>query len=239
MLLCGAAVLAALIHPNRWDLGFATLSIRHVERPAVMAAVFFAIYQLTSPLPKGSFARLPRGCLLAISVAWQSWAWNRRAMLAVMIVILPAIALNILRWPVQLLEDQRHFRRRVAAHGAQEAGEAVPAVEGFANRCMSLPLEARILFHGGYEAFLFAYEVYPRRVFMLPEESFAKFAAALHRQRWLVREVQLDERLEPFWTRRLPRIATERDAYLRTCRITHEATFDENRVHLCRVEAVR
>jgi hypothetical protein len=34
-----------------------------------------------------------------------------------------------------------------------------------------LPADARILYHGGYECMILAYELYPRRVFLLPDEQ--------------------------------------------------------------------
>ncbi|NUQ62170.1 MAG: hypothetical protein HUU20_06765 [Pirellulales bacterium] len=240
MLLSGAAAVAALFWPGRWNLGFAVLSLRHVERPALELLVSFLVWRLTSRVPLGPFTQSIQDLLSSAAAAWQGWTWNRRAMLALCVVLLPAIGLNAIRWPVQLLEDRRYSLDSVAAHHRQPASQAVPAIGGFADQCSkTLPPDARILFHGGYEAFLFAYEVYPRRVFMLPEEAFAKFAAALHRQHWLTSKTQLDERLEPFWTRGLPRTAGDRETFLDQRRITHEATFHETDVTQCRIESVR
>ncbi len=116
-------------------------------------------------------------------------------------------------------------------------GRRLPTLECFSARvCDALPADARILFRGRTGALRFAYEVYPRRVFMLPQDMH-ELAAGWHIQPQL-HDLPDDPHLA-YWRTKLPTTSADRDEFVRDHAINYIVTFDENELSACRMEAVR
>ncbi len=99
-----------------------------------------------------------------------------------------------------------------------------------------MPPDARILYHGSQEGWVFTYEVYPRRVFMLPSEWW-RLSASWHLKPWF-QDLPKD-RLEAYWSRTVTPEPGEREAFIRTHGITHEVFYEVENPAACRWEAVR
>ena len=104
-------------------------------------------------------------------------------------------------------------------------------MECFAGECcQDFPESARILYHGHIEGMVFAYQVYPRRVFMLPEE-YGEISRSWHAQKWL--NGMPDDPLEAFWHANPPP-TIDRDTFIREHGLTHEVWFNGDEPVACR-----
>jgi len=110
------------------------------------------------------------------------------------------------------------------------------SVEYFAtNCCQLLPRDARILLHARNEGLLLAYELYPRRVFMLPSES-CEFPINWRYQPW--HKDMEDDPVESYWRSDIDG-HEDRAVFIREHGITHEVFFDADEAMNCRWGAVR
>src|SRR5205085_7961620 len=109
------------------------------------------------------------------------------------------------------------FERRAIADSYRLAsyelnGRRLPSIESFSRRiCAELPSDARILFHGQTAGLRMAYEVYPRPVFMLPQEM-RTMAASWHVQPQL-RDLPGDPNTE-YWNQRLREAPAEEGQFI-------------------------
>ncbi len=99
-----------------------------------------------------------------------------------------------------------------------------------------MPADARILFHGQTAGLRLAYEVYPRQVFMLPQEL-RTLAASWHVQPQLA-DLPVD-RKTAYWEERLPDASIDERQFIAEHRINYVVTFDEYDLAKCRVEPAR
>jgi len=99
-----------------------------------------------------------------------------------------------------------------------------------------MPPESRILYHGHIEGMVFAYEVYPRKVYMHPADLY-EIARSWHKQRWL--EGMPDDPLEKFWQQDFPKEFVSPEQFNQDHHITHEVWFDETQPTACVWRTVR
>ena len=150
-------------------------------------------------------------------------------------------ALIVLRfwqgYPAYLEYERNALANSYRAPTFKIDGRDLPLVESFSRRvCAQVPPDARILFHGQTAGLRFAYEVYPRRVFLLPQDM-RNLAAGWHVQPQL-RSLPEDRQLA-FWQKRLPNTVADERQFIREHRIDYVVTFDEYELAKCRVEPVR
>ncbi len=165
---------------------------------------------------------------------WQTWGWRQRAMLVLAVAQGMFILKFWQKYPSILdFEREAHANMfRLAAYG--EPGKELPILEHFCQQiCEQTPPTARILFHGSTPGMRLAYEVYPRRVFILPQEMSA-MAASWHAQPQL-RDLRPDAH-EAYWHQFIPRDSVDPALFIREHRIDYVATFDEYDLRRCRVE---
>lgn len=244
-------VLIATFAPYRYQIGPLHLSFRGVRNPLAVLIIGYLMWRTTydgfghwlkTRLDRiGGTSRefnlfLRNFCLRSWQL-WNAWGWRQRAMLLLAV----AQSVFILRvwqgYPTFLdFEREAHANMfRLAAYG--DPGAELPLLEHFCQQiCDSTPPTARILFHGGTPGMRLAYEVYPRRVFILPQEMSA-MAEAWHAQPQL-RDLRPDAH-ESYWHQFIPHESADPTAFIREHRIDYVATFDEYNLSRCRVEAVR
>ena len=147
------------------------------------------------------------------------------------------LAVHASHYP-QLLHQDRENRKRALARARCELGDRkVPSLECFAQRVINeTPADARILFRGRTAGMRLAFEVYPRRVFMLPQD-YRTMATEWHVQPWL-KNSPVDWH-ESYWHQFIPATAIPADEFVRQHRITYVASFDELNLSECKVERVR
>ena len=83
---------------------------------------------------------------------------------------------------------------------------------------------------------IFAYEVYPRKVFMLPSEGF-QLAQTFQSRPWS--KALPKDPLDAYWNREFPAPLGEHEAFIRAHHITHEVYFQADHPTQSRWETVR
>jgi hypothetical protein len=153
----------------------------------------------------------------------------------VLVIVQSVFALRVWQSYPSTLEYERTAQAntiRLATFGPP--GAELSLLEHFCREvCAKTPPDARILFHGATPLMRLAYEVYPRRVFILPQEMTA-LAESWHVQPQL-KDLQPDPH-EPYWHQFLPHKEVDAAAFIREHGINYVATFDEHNLLQCRVE---
>jgi len=105
-----------------------------------------------------------------------------------------------------------------------------------------IPPEAAIAYRGSWEGPLVAYELYPRRLYLLPEDA-RRLAANWHSHRWLTEKTKgkslRDRWTDEFWLRRTSWPTFDIASFVRERNIEFLLTFDEaneERCSLVRIE---
>jgi hypothetical protein len=239
--------LVALFYPHSWHIGPLIVSLRHVYRPIGFCLSGFALWYFTVDPRRGSYQFFHRHLAVlaaqlqatrnALLAAWRRWDWRRRSFLAITTANLALLAFHASSYP-QLLHDDRANRTRAMSRAQCElAGRKVPSLEHFARRVINeTPADARILFRGRTAGMRLAFEVYPRRVFMLPQD-YRTMATEWHVQPWL-KNPPVDPH-ESYWHQFIPAIVVPADEFVRQHRITYVASFDELDLSECKVERVQ
>jgi hypothetical protein len=251
IVVCAFGIVVATFAPYRYRIGPISISMRGVRNPMLGLLIGYILWRTTYDGfgrwmkdridrlggASGEFGTQARHCYLRSLDLWKNWGWRQRTML----VLVVCQGLFVLRfwqaYPV-LLDNERMAQAntyRLAEFGPP--GQQVPLLEHFCSRvCDETPSNARILFHGGTPAMRFAYEVFPRRVFILPPEMTA-MAESWHVQRQL-RDLAPDPH-EPYWHQFLPKDSPDPAVFIRQHEITYVATFDEYDLSRCRLELVQ
>ena len=175
--------------------------------------------------------------LAKFPATWRSWDWRGRCMFALVAAQVLLVARFWGHYPSILAFERTAMANAYISPTFKINDLRLPTLECFSRLVREhLPPDARILFHGRTAALRFTYEVYPRRVFMLPQEM-RELAASWHVQPQL-RNLPADPHLG-FWLDKLPTASIEPAEFIRDHGIDFIATFDENDLAACRVEAVR
>ncbi len=168
---------------------------------------------------------------------WRSWGWGSRLVCLVLVLHL-AIVANMLSgyWDQTSSLFLAHESTQSTFVGAN--GRLICNFPNFCRTCAEqIPPDARILYHGGNEGLVLAFEVYPRRVFMLPQEQFAMFHECWKNELWC-RGIAADPLNEKWkWDDSPSNIDAAR--FIEEHNITHVVTFDPLNAANCRVQQLR
>ncbi len=175
--------------------------------------------------------------LKAMRVDWRSWGWQRTAVLLLLGLHGLLAFRSVLYYPEHVITNHWLSLQHSADRNNQSPDQMPGRIDEFAARCRrELPPDAHILFHGSHEGSVFAYEVYPRKVFRLPSEAFQVVADIESRP--CVKGFPKDP-VEAYWNRQLPLRPEDREAFIRGHGITYEVFYDADRTAECRWEKVR
>ena len=245
MLIFAVALAVGTFAPYRFRIGPFSISLRGVRNPMLGLLAGYIVWRTTydgfgSWLkrwtdrigdPAGGHAK--RNFARAFEL-WRTWGWRQRTMLLVLICQAIVVAQFWQTYPTLL-----NFEREAQANTFRYTsfgppGHELSLLEHFCREiCEQTPPNARILFHGRTPAMRFAYEVYPRRVFILPQEMTA-MAESWHVQPQL-RDLPADPH-ELYWHQYLPHDSADPTAFIREHAIDYVATFDEYDLSRCRLE---
>src|SRR5262249_12605905 len=102
----------------------------------------------------------------------------------------------------------------------------------FCKQCdKEIPADARILFHGPNYGLILAYELYPRRVFMLPQEQKHMFHFCWQEEKWCA-GIAADP-LDRYWKWDPPLAPVSEDQFIKEHQITCVVTYDDWKVKNC------
>jgi hypothetical protein len=217
------------------DLRWTSASIWRSPTPTQSATISFLLFAaaLSSTNPRSYLSRLVWRC----GVQWNRWNWRARAILII-------FCCNVVLMCNSLCAYWRHASTMFLAHDEVAAntcdpdGKLQPNFDNFCQRCREqIPLDAQILYHGPNEGLVLAYELYPRRVFMLPGEQRDTFHDCWRRESWC--QGMAVDPLDAYWKwdPSLPNISEEQ--FIADRRITHVVTFDESDITKNFIRALR
>jgi hypothetical protein len=248
MLLAAALTVSAAFYPGRWQFGPVLISLRSMRNPMAVTVLGYILWRTTydgfgrwlkrriSGLESygdqlGVWSKQVARRFIAV---WLRWGWRERLIFAA-VACQTFFALRFWQDYPAYLENEHLATANSYKMATQDLnGRRLPVVECFSRRvCAEVPDDARILFHGQTAGLRLAYEVYPRQVFMLPQEMRA-LAASWHVQPQLADLPE--DRKTAFWQERLPEASIDERQFIAEHRINYVVTFDEYDLDKCRVE---
>jgi len=228
-----------LVYPHRWDLGFARISLHSPGNPAMCLAAAFWIWRATAVSHRGRLTRAIQGVTQQIRPYWKRWDWRRRLMFAAMVAGVASTGSWAINYLVELREDREELAELSTRPSVEKGSARETCLQYFARQCRrAIPAHGRILYRGDDWGMPFAYEVYPRRVFMLPDDM--AFAAACWNGHYFPRQRgKADDPLDDYWMRRTPKVDCDPAEFVSGRGITHVVTFDRKDPAKCKIEAIR
>jgi hypothetical protein len=243
-----AGFILSIFAPYRYEIGPIKISFRMVRNPMIGMLIGYVMWRMTYD---GFGAWLKNRVRWAAGGGreydvyltsvlrrwfqlWKGWKWRERAMLLLVLVQAGFVVRIWQRYP-SLLEFEREAHANMFIYPTSgDPGSERPILEHFCREvCEKTPPNARILFHGGTAGMRLAYEIYPRRVFILPQEMTA-MAESWHVQPQLC-DLTSDAH-EEYWHQFLPHTTVQPSVFIRQHRINYIATFDEYDLSRCRLE---
>lgn len=219
-------LIVALAWPRVWTFGSLQISLHNTRNSCLVTEGALLIWALTSDRTWRLLRAIRR-----------NFSRPQQAVAAVLGVNAVLAIYALLSYPQNLTDYTRMANDDLAEPLQYKYGQVFVPQDNFAARCCAeLPANARILYHGINEGWVFAYDVYPRRVFMLPSDWW-HLAASCHLKPWF--SYLPSDPLEAYWHRAATSSANERDTFIREHGITHEVFFDAQNPAACRWEAVR
>jgi hypothetical protein len=228
--------LLATLSPHWRRLGLRLISLPLLRNPLALSAAGFLLWYGTVHRYRDS-SRFVHRALVHSLATWKIWDWRCRLFFLITTCNLTMMLAHASRYPHHLFQDGQNREFALAhAQGAFGNGK-VSSLEHFARQVVAqTPADARILYQGRTAVVRLAFEVYPRRVFMLPQD-FRTMATQWHVQPWL-RDAPTDPH-EAYWHQFLPVVNADREAFVRQHAITYMARFDEMDLSKCKLERVR
>jgi hypothetical protein len=248
MLLAAALTVSAAFNPGRWQIGPALISLRSMRNPMAVTALGYILWRTTYD----GFGRWLKRRISGLEsygdqlgvwskrvgvrfiAVWLRWGWRERLTFAA-VACQTFFALHFWQdYPAYLENEHEAIKNLYRTPTYELNGHQLPLVESFSRRlCAEVPANARILFHGQTAGLRLAYEVYPRQVFMLPQEM-RILAASWHVQPE-IGDLPADQKMA-YWQERLPEASIDERQFIAEHRINYVVTFDEYDLAKCRVE---
>jgi hypothetical protein len=230
--LCCVAVIGILATDLQSRAVFAVVLLR----PAI--AIEFALLAVAIVvLTTNQRWRLSWALLDRFRGLWRSWTWRARLVAIALLLHMALISKTILGYWEQT-------SGQFSAHEINQStvlsytGKILCNFDYFCRACNAkIPADARILYHGGNEGLILAFELYPRRVFMLPQEQRDMFHNCWRNELWC-RGMAADP-LDECWEWDPAAIDVPEEQFLKEHGITHVVMFDSLSASNCRIQAVR
>jgi len=210
---------------------------RHVGWPIIMFVVGLGLVTSAWPCPKSRL--LQRWQLVTRHLA-QLWRQRGIVWRLVFCAVLAHVAISL----VYLFESPADLNSTLAERAALTAtpfrirsGERYVHWEFFAPQWkQTIPPGAAVAYRGYWEGPLVAYELYPRRLYLLPEDA-RRLAANWHNHRWLTEKTKgksfRDRWTDEFWLRRTSWPTFDLASFVRARNIEFLVTFDETNEQGC------
>lgn len=235
MILSALGLILVLVSGGRLQLGPIDVSSRSLRNPIRGLIWSFALWYVLLDHSVQVVERLRRFAL----AVWRQATPLRRGLLVLLAAQACFLVVDVVHYPMWIWNRYSYdIYSRTNIVDSKLDGSQVEDVFYFAEKCSKqLPPDARILYHGRTEAMVFAYEVYPRRVFFVPEE-FSELVRDWQKFEWWFPQ-SLKDPLESFWHASLSQPAIERDAFIRAHGLTHEVWYDRDQPLACRWRELR
>lgn len=204
-IIAATAALVGLVFPQRWEYFGLRVSLRHFDWPATLAIVMGLVYAAKYPRPRGLLLRWQQ-FLLGLHACWKEWGIGRRLVLVVLVVY-GVVCLARVNDLAETAARALVTERTAFCRDRDRQDASLTAYDRLVTQTrQEVPEDARILYEGHWESVVFAYDVYPRRVFLTPQ-NWRRLAGEWHCSRWLEAKTggRMETSLERFWMSRIPR----------------------------------
>jgi hypothetical protein len=168
---------------------------------------------------------------------WRTWNWGARIVGIALILHIGLISKSLLGYWEQ---TSGLFLAHEAVHSTalSPTGKILCNFDFFCQICLDkIPEDARILYCGGNEGLIMAFELYPRCVFMLPQEQREMFHDCWRNEIWC-RGMAADP-LDECWRWDPPTPSIDQAQFMQEHGITHIIRFDPLNASSCQIQDVR
>lgn len=216
---------------------------RHLGWPLLGVLTAALIRAMTSARPLGRIGRRLRRMGLRFTILWRKAGWRQR------LVFAAGIAHSLIGlgywletpWTLQNASDE--LRLASVAPVRQFRGSWAANYPFWVRKVISeTPPAARILYRGGWEGMVFSYDVFPRRVFALPDDL-QTLAGRWHKHAWLEMKTNgrsnADAATDQYWTAEKRFEPIGYDEFLRRYAIDYVVVFDEARPGDCAIQPIQ
>jgi hypothetical protein len=229
------AAAMALIGIVTFDLRWKSASIWNFPPPTVTATISFLLLVI-------AFTRTdPRPQLISIlqrfGTQWMAWNWRGRT-------VLIFLAINVAMITNSFCTYWKHtstifsYHNELLASSCDENGRAAPNFDNFCRRCREeIPSDAKILYRGPNEGLVLAYELYPRRMYLLPQDQHDMFYNCWCRETWC--QNMAPDPLEHYWKWDQPCTSISPEKFIADHQITYLVTFDNTDISKNLIQALR
>ena len=235
----GAAVQAGCVILGIYPSGKPVL-VKHVGWPLLVALFGLAGVLAMWPRPAWNWVQRWQATMRwAIDFWWAQPWWGRVLIIAATGHGLISVG-YFLNCPEDLLRQYQEIKQFASAPSRLFAGQRVANLEYHIQQYRrAIPPDGQIAYRGSWEAMIVAYQLYPRRLFLLPEDA-QRLARAWGDHRWLEIKTKgasrADTWTEEYWAARRPPVEIPPlHQFLAERDIQYMIIFSENHPELCRV----
>jgi hypothetical protein len=229
------AAALALIGIVTIDLRWKSASIWSSPTPTITAAISFLLLAIafTRTDPRPQLVSILQRC----GTQWTAWNWRGRTVL-IFLVINIAMMSNSLCTYWKHTSAMFFYHDELAASSIDVNSKATPNFDNFCRRCREeIPSDARIFYRGPNEGLVLAYELYPRRIYLLPQDQHDMFHDCWCRESWC--QGMAPDPLEHYWKWDEPCPNTSPEKFVADHHITYLVTFDEFDVAKSLIQTLR
>ena len=229
-----AVLFVALLSPGRYSLGPLVVRLDSIRNPLLELLAAVAVAIASSPRRPESRRLAP---LRALRARWASWGTGGRIFACALAVKLLVTGVGLAR----VVDDYVSLHRRELRR-FEEPIESVFRKKNryqqfayvFERARVELPADARVLYRGRGEGQLLSYVLYPRPVFMHPDDRYSG---------WIAHQtLDLGEPLpaDPLFPSRLgePEAGPPMEQFIREHALTHAVRFVESDLGRSTIEAI-
>ena len=219
----GVLALISIVHT---DLGWESASVWSHPTPTKTATISFLLsaVALSRKNPLSNIYEMMQRC----GTQWRRWNWRSR-------IVIAMLCLDVLLTGNFLLGYWHQASNMFAVHNQSRAcmcdddGKPISDFDTFCRLCVKqIPANARILYHGPNYGLILAFELYPRRVFMLPQEQKDMFHYCWRQEKWCTGMTA--DPLDHLWKWDPPLTAVSERQFIAEHQITCVMTFDDRNV---------
>lgn len=217
------------------DLRWRSAPLWTVPSPFYTASISFVLFALflTTTDPRPPLHAMVERCL----IQWACWNWRARLMLVFLILQLSFMGFSVCQY-WQRASTMFSYHDSVRPSYLTPEKKLLADFDYLCQECLQqIPADANILYHGPNEGLILAYELYPRSVFMLPQEQRDMFQYCWRLEEWC--QGMTPDPLELYWKWDYPLQNISEEQFIADHQITYVVTFDKSHVSNTRIQMLR
>lgn len=227
-------ILVVVVRPGFYAVGPLVIGLDSLRNPFIELVVAVTVAVLTARRPSRLNVRFPR----AVLAVWRAWPVGGRVFAVVLALKLAMTIVALGSVADDYFAFHRHLHRRFdePLEKAFARNNRYRQFELFFERCrLELPADARVLYVGRGEGHLLSYVLYPRPVFMHPDDRYLAWVGSQALDLgWPIPEDELFPASFP-----PPGGAPALDVFVGSRDLNYRVTFVQSDLPASRIEAIR